>query len=226
MNIVIIPPDNRMSVGAVTKTVELGHLPQINCARLQNGRGSVEHCEYEGDWPPPLAMKEEDFLERFAKEIGAFHQAETDEEVHAREHAARQAAAREQNAYVPTKDDYIVYVDLAAEGARGKLVTPGSGMAAVYQEKAAEAVAVIAMGREATEALADAGAHDFPLLAASVGIDAASLYDVAEIVSDKAEAFATAAGAIERVRLLAKQAIRTAGSDGEAKAIYEAVQWP
>ena len=127
---------------------------------------------------------------------------------------------------MPTKADYLAAHENNAAITRSRYVTVAPGMDLVYQEKAAEAVAVVGMGREAANALPDHGTAEFPMLAASVGIEAETLFDIAEIVSEKAEAFASIAGGIERIRLAGKKAISSAETDEEAKAAFESITWP
>ena len=233
MNIVIIPPDNRVSIDGIWKTVQID-IAHINCARLDGESGVVEHVSYEGHWPEPRPIPRSEFLQEFSGAIQAWESAKTDEELHAdaaramqeAEEAAFEEELAAEAARVWGKDVYLARTQQAAESARAAHVTLGAGQSLVYQEKAAEAVAVLGMGEVAANALPDHGSAEFPLLAASVGIEADTLFDVAQIVGERAEATATALGAIERVRLTAKRAIQATETDADAKAIYEAIQWP
>jgi hypothetical protein len=116
-------------------------------------------------------------------------------------------------------------LDEAAETVRLKYITPGAGMAMTYQEKKDQAVAVIAMGDAAANALASHGAAEFPTLSASVPVEAASLYAAAELVMQKYEQFAALSHVIESTRLQGKKAIGDASDAAAARAAYEAIQW-
>lgn len=116
-------------------------------------------------------------------------------------------------------------VDDAAETARLRYTTPGSGMAMTYAEKKDQAIAVIAMGEAAANALANSGAAEFPTLSASVPLEAASLHAAALLVMQRYEAFAALSRVIELTRLQAKKAISDASDAASARAAYEAIQW-
>jgi hypothetical protein len=226
MDIVIIPPDNRVAVNGVWKTVPiisagLGHedIGHINAARLEAGAGYVEHRALDGYWPAPRKISEEDFKAEFSDILAAWETAKTDAELH-----AEQAEAAEEAVPIPqqlTKEDCLALVDIGAERARLSHITGGAGMALTYQEKKDQAIAVLGQPENAELDLAD-----YPVLAASVGIEANTLREAATLVMDRYEAFAEVGGAIERIRLAAKKAIKEAGSAEEAKAIFEAVAWP
>src|SRR5690625_2735727 len=101
-------------------------------------------------------------------------------------------------------------IDAEAEQIRLRYVTPGSAQAMVYLVKEAEARACLADP--------DADPDDYPLLAATVGIErnpatgevAQDVTEVAEIVLAMAGAWAQAAAAIEHTRLAAKAAVEAA----------------
>lgn len=116
-------------------------------------------------------------------------------------------------------------VDADAENVRLRHITPGSGMALTYKEKQEQAHAVLDMGEEAANALPDNGAQSFPILAASVGIEAATLHAVAQLVWQKFETFNALAFVIERTRLAGKKSISDASDAASAKAAYEAITW-
>jgi len=118
-------------------------------------------------------------------------------------------------------------VDVNAENVRLRFITPGTGMAMTYQEKHAQARAVLNLGQIAANALTEAERNDqFPTLAASVGIEAATLYGCAELVVSRYEAFADLSNVIERQRLLGKKNIGDASDAAAAQAAYEAITWP
>jgi hypothetical protein len=118
-------------------------------------------------------------------------------------------------------------VDADAERVRERTITPGSGQAMTYTEKAAQANAVLDLGAEAVGAMTpEEQIAQFPLLAASVGIEVETLFAAAELVVARQEAWASLGGAIERARLGGKAAIALAQTEGAARQAYEAVTWP
>lgn len=118
-------------------------------------------------------------------------------------------------------------VDMDAEAVRLKYITPGAGMAMTYQEKHAQARAVVQIGQAAANALTESEREDqFPTLSASVGIEGVTLWDCAQIVIQRYEAFADLSRVIERTRLQGKKAISDASDAASARAAYEAIAWP
>lgn len=121
---------------------------------------------------------------------------------------------------------YLDKIEAEAEQARLRHITPGSGKAMTYQEKHAQARAVVALGESAANSLSEKERKEqFPVLAASVGIEADTIYACAEIVIARYEQFADIVGTIERTRLLGKKAISDASDAAGARAAYEAIQW-
>lgn len=121
---------------------------------------------------------------------------------------------------------YLDRVDADAEACRLRYITPGAGMALTYQEKFAQAQAVSAMGRDAANALSQSEREvQFPTLSASVGIEAPTLADAADLVLARYANFARLSLSIERIRLGGKASIQAATSDAEANAAYEAISW-
>lgn len=117
-------------------------------------------------------------------------------------------------------------IDDEAEKRRGIYLTLGSGMAMTYQEKFAQATAANKLGETACNAMtAESRAATFPLLDASVGIEAASLWDVSQLVLQRYAAFAAVARAIEQTRLSVKKAISDASDEAAARAAREALTW-
>lgn len=111
-------------------------------------------------------------------------------------------------------------VDDAAERERGKHITLGTGQALTYQRKVEEAKAATA----AIEAGAEPDPASYPLLAASIGIDSATIAGVAAVVIDRDAAWARAGAEIEAARLAAKLAIDAAKTIEELEAVRPA--WP
>lgn len=128
-------------------------------------------------------------------------------------------------AYLNPKSYWLARVDDDAERIRLRYLTPGSGMAMTYAEKRDQANAVHGLGQAAANALTEAERiAQFPTLAASVGIEAPTLWACAIMVIEKAEAFATLTNVIERTRLLGKKAVKDVPA-GTEKAAYEAITW-
>lgn len=109
-------------------------------------------------------------------------------------------------------------IDADAEAERRKYITPGSGQAMTYQQKAAEATAYLAD--------TDPVPADYPLLAAEVGITGETIADVAAVVDAHYQAWRLIGAAIEQVRLGGKAAVDAAETAEDAQAAYEAVTWP
>lgn len=128
---------------------------------------------------------------------------------------------------IPVRASYKGRVDADAEACRLQYITDGAGMAMTYQEKFAQAQGVAALGEAAANALTveDRNAQ-FPTLSASVGLEAATLWDCAQLVLLKYAAFAQVSRIIEAARLSGKKAIGDASDVAAVKAAYEAITWP
>lgn len=125
------------------------------------------------------------------------------------------------------KAELCAKVDDAAEAERLRYITPGVGMVLTYQEKFAQAVAVEQMGETAANAMTEQERLlDFPILAASVGIEAPTLWQCATLVRERYTLFAALANGIERTRLAGKAAIRSADTVESVRAAYGAIAWP
>ncbi len=116
-------------------------------------------------------------------------------------------------------------IDAAAEVARLRFITAGSGQAMVYERK----------GQEADAAAADPSpaAADYPLLAAEVGITAPDTGDeavdiaaVASAVLAQRDLWVPVAAAIEATRLSAKQAVDAAADEAAIQAVLDGLAWP
>lgn len=124
------------------------------------------------------------------------------------------------------KTDYKARIDRDAERVRQKYTTYGDGMTQTYREKFEEAESVIAIGQSAANAMAEADyIPAYPVLSASVGIEAASLWEAAVLVTSKASQWAQIAHVIEKTRLGSKMAIDQAADGAGVAAAYEAVTW-
>ena len=108
-------------------------------------------------------------------------------------------------------------IDAQAETERLKYITAGAGMAVTYQEKLAQARA----------ALADANRTpgEYPLLEASVGIEADTVEDVASLVVARYNQWVLIGAAIEATRLGAKKAASDAQTAEEIRAAGSPT-WP
>jgi hypothetical protein len=113
-------------------------------------------------------------------------------------------------------------LDVAAETERLKYLTGGAAQAMTYQRKSEEARRYQA----AVAAEAEISPGDYPMLSATIGIDGATLADVAATVLAMDEVWAVIGAAIEAARLGGKQAIDAAEDAISAQAAFDAVEWP
>ncbi|MEZ2410568.1 hypothetical protein AB6806_27605 [Bosea sp. RCC_152_1] len=114
------------------------------------------------------------------------------------------------------KSSLKAQIDAQAEVQRLRYITPGSGQAMTYARKVEQA--------KAAQADADPQPGDFPLLAASLGIDGGDVEAVAATVLAMDAAWAQIGAAIEAVRLNAKRAIDEAETAEAAQEVEPA--WP
>ncbi len=141
--------------------------------------------------------------------------------------ADRVRIVRSEPALDTIKVDIKRKVDADAEQIRMRYLTPGFGMALIYREKHEQALAVTTLGQSPANSLTEAEARAaYPTLAASIGIEAPTRWECAQIVIARSEAFANLSFVIERVRLAAKALIGHASDAAAARAAYEAIQWP
>lgn len=125
-----------------------------------------------------------------------------------------------------TKTSLKTRVAQDAEAHRLKYITAGSGKAMTYIEKHAQAVSVRDLGEAAANALTEQDRiSQFPTLAASVGVEANTLWDCAQIVIARYEDWALLSYQIERTELSGKRAIDDAPDVASAEAAYRAIQW-
>ncbi|HAF39538.1 MAG TPA: hypothetical protein DCG72_11185 [Gammaproteobacteria bacterium] len=117
-------------------------------------------------------------------------------------------------------------VDDDAEQIRLKYVTPGDGMMMTYREKLEQAEQAVAQGQAAIDALTtEEETAAYPTLSASVGIEAATLWDCAQLVLTTYQQWAVLSNAIEKTRLAGKKAISDAGNVDDVKTAYDAINW-
>lgn len=119
---------------------------------------------------------------------------------------------------VTLKDDLRRAVDAAAEAERLKYISAGAGQAMTYARKVDEA--------RMADTEVNPEPADYPLLAASLGIDGATIADIADVVLQMDAAWTQIGAAIETVRLATKKAISDAADAATAKAAYNAIAWP
>jgi len=125
------------------------------------------------------------------------------------------------------KDRVARRIDADAEGERLRHITPGDGQQMVYREKFEQAQGVHGLGEQAASALtSDQARAQFPTLAASVGIEAPTLWACAQLVLTRYAAFADRSYDIERARLSGKAAVSAASTPQDVNAAYEAITWP
>lgn len=116
------------------------------------------------------------------------------------------------------KATYTRAVDELAEAQRLRWITPGEGQALTYQRKVEEAK------RAVLEAAPAAG--DYPMLAASVGIDGDDVKAVGTLVLAMDAQWAVIGAAIERRRMSAKRDIQSAEDEEAILAIMAGITWP
>lgn len=141
--------------------------------------------------------------------------------------AARQA---EEAAATPAlsvlKDAIKKRIDADAERIREQYVAVGTCMAMTYIEKHNQAQAIDALGQTAANALTpEQRVAQYPTLAASVGIEGATLWDCAQLVIAKYEEWATLSNTIETIRLTGKKSVSDASDAAAVQAAYEAISW-
>lgn len=108
-------------------------------------------------------------------------------------------------------------IDDEAEAARLRYITGGAGQAMTYQQKAAEAVVLLAD--------VDPQPEDYPLLAAEIGITAATLLGVAQVVFEAHQGWRQIGAQIEALRLNGKAGVNAAETIEEAQ-IAARIVWP
>tara|TARA_S200002703_G_scaffold84262_1_gene72671 strand:- start:316 stop:885 length:570 start_codon:yes stop_codon:yes gene_type:complete len=140
--------------------------------------------------------------------------------------ADRVRRVRTQLPLAQVKSTHLLRVDDDAERIRQKYITRGDGMAITYREKLEQAEQAIAQGQAAIDALTtEEQIAAYPTLAASVGIEGATLWDCAQIVLVKYQQWAGLSHAIEKIRLAGKKAINDAETVEAVQAAYDAVDW-
>lgn len=117
-------------------------------------------------------------------------------------------------------------IDNQAEGYRQKFLTSGIGQAMTYQQKEKEAEQVLTAGESVSNALTEEQRElKYPVLSASVGIEADTLYNCAILVSQTAKLWLSISNSIEKKRLKAKKDIKAATSINEIDSIKTNINW-
>jgi len=127
------------------------------------------------------------------------------------------------------KADLKDQIDVAAEVERLRYITGGSGQAMTYQEKVAQAVTYTKthlVHMADPDNAPEPNIAEYPLLAASLGIDGDTLLEVAETVTFAYALWQQIGAAIEATRLLAKVAIDEAADIEDAQGLFDALIWP
>lgn len=142
------------------------------------------------------------------------------EEISKSDYIAELDASREPLAetLVQLKDRLKRWVDTSAETERKRYITPGEGQAMTYQRKVEEAKRAILEEEPA--------AADYPMLAASLGVDGDTVKEIATIVLAMDAAWAVIGSAIEKIRMNTKKAVDEAASAEAVNAIVAAIVWP
>lgn len=109
-------------------------------------------------------------------------------------------------------------IDQMAEAIRLTYITPGSGQAMIYKIKGDEADRIVNDP--------DPDPNRYPALNATVGIDGATLADVAAAVRAARAAWTSAAVAIEAARLSGKAAVMGAANSEAIDSAFSAIVWP
>ena len=124
------------------------------------------------------------------------------------------------------KAQYSARVDTDAENYRLIFITPGAGMAMTYREKYDQAIAANSAGKATIDAMTTSqGIEAYPTLMASVGLEAPTLWDVAQLVLAKHKQWGQLSFIIEKKRLSGKAAIEAAETPSAVMVAYEAVKW-
>lgn len=116
------------------------------------------------------------------------------------------------------RENAVHAVNTAAEQARGKYITLGSGQALTYLAKAEEV--------RRYDADTNPVKADYPHLSAEIGITGQSLTAVADAVRSAVATWGVARVAIERVRLKAVADVRSAATPAQIQSIVSGIDWP
>ena len=117
---------------------------------------------------------------------------------------------------------YLMRVDRAF----ADIIAENEAVARMHREKFDEAQGVDRLGQDEANKLSEADSvENYPILSASLGIDGDNLWDVAQLVIDRAEDKVSRMHGPEKMRRKAKRAIRNAGSFDEIVSAYASINW-
>lgn len=116
------------------------------------------------------------------------------------------------------RETILYEIDAEAERQRRRYITPGSGQAMTYARKVEEAHRV--------KADADPEAADYPMLAASLGIDGDTVEEVADLVLAMDAAWLKIGADIEKARLVAKEDAKRAQDAVTMRKALTDIKWP
>jgi hypothetical protein len=114
-------------------------------------------------------------------------------------------------------------VDLDAGAERLQYISGGDGQELVYQRKAEEARRLLAALAADPGYVADLA--DYPMLAAGIGFDGATLAECAALVAARDTAWTQIAAAIDLIRRTARAAIDAAADEAAIMAVRPAIHW-
>ena len=109
-------------------------------------------------------------------------------------------------------------IDDRAEAERLRWITPGAGQAMTYARKVEEAKAV--------QSATSPKAADYPMLAASIGLDGKTIKEVADTILEMDAAWATVGAAIEKRRLQLKHEVASSDALATLDAVDITLGWP
>ncbi|SHI80581.1 hypothetical protein SAMN02745911_1226 [Aureimonas altamirensis DSM 21988] len=109
-------------------------------------------------------------------------------------------------------------IDDRAEAERLRWITPGAGQAMTYARKVEEAKAV--------QSATSPKAADYPMLAASIGLDGKTIKEVADTILEMDAAWATVGAAIEKRRLQLKHDVGNAADAPGLDSVDLNSGWP
>ncbi|UHD45345.1 hypothetical protein LUX29_20510 [Aureimonas altamirensis] len=109
-------------------------------------------------------------------------------------------------------------IDDRAEAERLRWITPGAGQAMTYARKVEEAKAV--------QSATSPKAADYPMLAASIGLDGKTIKEVADTILEMDAAWATVGAAIEKRRLQLKHNVVNAEDGSALDSVDPNSGWP
>lgn len=118
-------------------------------------------------------------------------------------------------------------MDRLAEDIRMRHLTPGNGMTLTYIEKLSEARGASDLDDNLIKSWnATESEYKFPVLSASVDVEAGSLLDVVKLILSRHSYLSNLFMNVERVRLMGRRDVISASTPDEAKEIFRKLVWP